>query len=61
MASGHCRRSSSPRSRDIGLDILLLSCGERVEIDALRIVVREVTMNPSTAMNVHQGLHAPGV
>jgi len=54
-------RPLSPRSRNIGLGALLLLCGERIEIDELRIVRIGIAVEPSAAMNVHQGLHTPGI
>ena len=51
---------ASARSRNIGLGALL-PCGERIEIDELRIVVIGFATEPSAAMNVHQGLHTPGI
>jgi hypothetical protein len=43
------------------LGALLLLRGERIEIDELRIVVMGIAIEPSAAMNVHQGLHTPGI
>ena len=40
---------------------LLLVCGERVEIEELRVVLREIAIETSAAMNVDQGLHTPGI
>jgi hypothetical protein len=54
-------RSFSPRSRNICLGALLLLCGERIEIDDLRIVLMGIAIGPSAAMNMHQGLHTPGI
>ena len=52
---------SYPRSGNIGLGALLLPRGERIEIDQLRIVLFGIAMESSAAMNVHQGLHPPGI
>jgi hypothetical protein len=53
-------RSLSLRSSNISLGALLL-CGERIEIDELRIVLTGIASKPFAAMNVHQGLHTPGI
>src|SRR5258708_31263324 len=50
-----------PRSRNIGSGTLLLPCGERIEIDELRVVRIGVAIELSAAMNGHQGLHTPGI
>src|SRR5258708_30260591 len=50
-----------PRSRNIGSGALLPARGQRVEIDELRIVPIGVALELSAAMNVHQGLHTPGI
>src|SRR6266404_8208165 len=50
-----------PRSRNIGSGTLLLPCGERIEIDELRVVRIGIAIELSAAMNVHQGLHTPGI
>jgi hypothetical protein len=49
------------RSRHIGLGALFLLCGERIEINELRIVLIGIAMDPSAAVNVYQGLHASGI
>ena len=49
------------RSRNICWSALLLLCGERIEIDDLRIVLMWIAIGPSAAMNMHQGLHTPGI
>src|SRR5258707_13617686 len=50
-----------PRSRNIGSGTLLPACGERIEIDELRIGRIGIAIELSAAMNVHQGLHTPGI
>src|SRR5260370_17906031 len=50
-----------PRSRNIGSGTLLPARGERIEIDELRIVRIGIAIELSAAMNVHQGLHTPGI
>jgi hypothetical protein len=52
---------SQPRSRNIGLGALLLLCGDRIEINELRIVLMGIAIDPSAAVNVYQGLHTPGI
>ena len=49
------------RSRNIGLGALLLLCGERIEIDDPGIILTGIAIEPSAAMNVHQGLHTSGI
>jgi hypothetical protein len=61
LVVGIACRSLSPRSRNIGLGSLPLLCDERIEIDELRIVLIGIAMEPSAAMNVHQGLHTPSI
>ena len=65
MADGAVRSTAggllSRRSRNVGLGALLLRCGERIEINELRIVLMEIAIGPSSAMNVHQGLHTPRI
>jgi hypothetical protein len=51
----------SPRSRNIGSGTLLVACGERIEIDELRIVWIGIAIELSAAVHVHQGLHTPGI
>jgi hypothetical protein len=43
------------------LGALLLLCGERIEIDDLRIVLMGLVIGPSAAMNMHQGLYTSGI
>src|SRR5947199_7934713 len=49
------------RLRNIGSGALLFPCGERIEIDELRIVWMGIAVELSAAMDVHQGLHTPGI
>ena len=60
LVVGNPCRLLSPRSRNICLGALL-RCGERIEIDDLRIVLMGNAIGPSAAMNMHQGLHTPGI
>jgi len=48
-------------SGNVGPSALDFPGGERIEIDELRIVVMGIAMEPSAAMDVHQGLHTPGI
>jgi hypothetical protein len=61
MPWAHPERTPLPGSRDVGLGALLLLCGERIEIDELKIVAWGIAIEPSAAMNVHQGLHTPRI
>jgi hypothetical protein len=36
-------------------------CGDRIEIDELRIVRMGISIQLSAAMNLHQGLHTLGI
>jgi hypothetical protein len=48
-------------SGDVRLLAALLRCGECIEIDQLWIVRIGIGVGPSAAMNVHKGLHTPGI
>src|SRR6266481_3926327 len=50
-----------PRSCNIGSGALLFAGGERIEVDEVRIVWMRIAIEVSAAMNVHQGLHTPGI
>jgi hypothetical protein len=45
----------------IGLGGFLLTCGESIEVDESRIVGMGRCLEQSTTVNLHQGLHTPGV
>jgi hypothetical protein len=51
----HCAHATSAWA----LSFLLSS--KRIEIDELRIVLMGIALESSAAMNVHQGLHTPGI
>ena len=48
-------------SGNVGARTRLLVGSERIQIDALRLVGLDTLFNRVAAVNMHQGLHTPGV